>query len=323
MTIMTMPMKAVAIVPAHNEAPRVAGVVAPLLASKRFARVVVVDDGSTDDTAGAAARAGAQIVRLSPNRGKGGALLAGLQATDEPLVAFFDSDLVGLRPHHAALLVDPIAMGQAVMVCGLRDYGPAYNSLQLAIPPITGERALRRDVLAKVPADFWRGFRVEAGINAAACNTGRVYDVVLQGLAMVPKWQKVGVRRGVVDATRMTREVIVAMGQARGIGTTTTMSPAGQVSDATPVTVDSTGKIHGVDVMLDQIAGALARQARPLLQNDIIPALQRDRETQREIGAAAGRAAAKAVEGPVWLAAAALAIIAVVAVVKVSREARS
>lgn len=312
---------AVAIIPAHNEAPRIAAVVAPLLASGRFTRVVVVDDGSTDGTGQAARAAGAHTISLTPNRGKGGALLAGVQGTTEPVVAFFDADLLGLKPEHAAMLVDPVVTGDAVMVCGLRDYGPKNNALQLAIPPITGERAVCRDVLARVPAGFWQGFAVEAGINSAACHTGPVWDVVLVGLTIVPKWHKVGVQRGIVDAARMTREVIVAMGQARGTGAGVGVGAAGQAvappaSTAPAVTMDSTGKITGVDGMLDQIASALAKQARPMLTNDILPVLQRDRETQREIGAAAGRAAAKEIEGPVWLAAGALAVIAVVLLVR-------
>jgi hypothetical protein len=317
---------AVAIIPAHNEAPRIAAVVGPLLASGRFTRVVVVDDGSTDATTQAAQAAGAHTITLTPNRGKGGALLAGIQGTTEPVVAFFDADLLGLKPEHVGLLVDPVAAGDAVMVCGLRDYGAKYNALQLAIPPITGERAIRRDILTRVPANFWQGFAVEAGINSAACHAGPVWDVVLVGLTIVPKWNKVGIAQGVTDAAKMARDVLVAMKQAQGTGA---IAAAGQAVPATapapssppPVTMDQSGRITGVDGMLDQIAAALAKQARPMLQNDVLPALQRDRETQREIGAAAGRAAAKAVEGPLWLAAGALALIAVVLLVR-SRDQR-
>ena len=65
----------VAIVPAHNEAPRVGPVVAGLVA--QGLTVLVVDDGSADTTAEVAAAAGAQVLSLRPNRGKGAALKAG------------------------------------------------------------------------------------------------------------------------------------------------------------------------------------------------------------------------------------------------------
>jgi hypothetical protein len=301
-------MTAVAIVPAHNEGPRVAAVVAPLRASGRFTRVVVVDDGSRDDTSSAARAAGAEVLRLDPNRGKGGAMLAGVHATAEPVVVFFDADLVGLRPEHAARLVDPVASGQAVMVCGLRDYGPTYNALQAAMPPITGERAVRRDVLLRVPENFWNGFRVEAGINAAACGAGPVWTTVLSGLKIVPKWQKVGVQQGMVDAARMGREVIVAMGDARGI------APAGQAAPG--VTVGSDGRIVGVDGMLDQIASALATQA----QLKLLPVLQQDTALQERVGQAVGRRAADRLAGPAWLLAGGIALLGVAAIAAVTNR---
>lgn len=316
---------AVAIVPAFNEAPRVAAVVRPLLASRRFARVVVVDDGSTDGTADVALRAGAHVLKLSPNRGKGGAMLAGVRATNEPIVAFFDADMVNLQPSHVPLLLDPIETGRAVMVAGLTDYGRTYNALQLAIPSITGNRAVLRSTLDGMPLEFWNGFSIEAGTSEAACRAGTTLNVVLPGIKQVPKWQKTGAQRGILDAAKMTREVLVAMGNARRHGAGQLpwgLSPAGQaapLSVAPQITVDSTGKIHGVDGMLDQIAEALARQARPLLQQDVLPALRSDRALQREVGNAIGRSAARELEGPMWLAAGALAVIAVLALVRAGK----
>lgn len=56
--------------------------------------LVVVDDGSDDDTAGAASAAGAdQVVALRTNRGKGGAIRAGVEAATGKVVAFTDADL--------------------------------------------------------------------------------------------------------------------------------------------------------------------------------------------------------------------------------------
>jgi len=70
-------LRILALVPAHNEAPRVGAVVAALVAQGLM--VLVVDDGSTDDTAQVARAAGARHLSLSPNRGKGAALKAGFR----------------------------------------------------------------------------------------------------------------------------------------------------------------------------------------------------------------------------------------------------
>ena len=67
----------VALIPAHNEAPRIAPVIE---GAARHLPVLVVDDGSSDDTAAVAETAGARVLRQTPNRGKGEALKAGFRA---------------------------------------------------------------------------------------------------------------------------------------------------------------------------------------------------------------------------------------------------
>src|ERR1043166_45239 len=58
-----------AAIPARNEAPAIGGVVAGLTGHADV--VVVVDDGSADETADAARRAGAEVLRHAINRGQG------------------------------------------------------------------------------------------------------------------------------------------------------------------------------------------------------------------------------------------------------------
>ena len=69
-----------ALVPAHDEAPRLGGVVE---GARRHVPVLVVDDGSRDATADLAEGAGATVIRQSPNQGKGAALRAGFAAALE------------------------------------------------------------------------------------------------------------------------------------------------------------------------------------------------------------------------------------------------
>lgn len=74
--------------------------------------------------------------------------------------------------------------------------------------------------------------------------------------------------------------------------------PAGQAApEPPPVGVAPDGRITGVDGMLNQIAGALADQAGPMIARDVLPILQQDRALQREVGSAAGREMAK----PLWV----------------------
>lgn len=68
--------RVLAIVPAHDEEPRIAAVVRGAM---EHLPVLVVDDGSTDGTAGVAGDAGAEVLELRPNAGKGAALRAGFR----------------------------------------------------------------------------------------------------------------------------------------------------------------------------------------------------------------------------------------------------
>lgn len=82
----------IAIIPAYEEGPRLGAVVR---AARRHLPVVVVDDGSTDDTAAVAEAAGATVLRQTPNAGKGAALRAGFRhalASGADAVVTLDAD---------------------------------------------------------------------------------------------------------------------------------------------------------------------------------------------------------------------------------------
>lgn len=86
------PPAIIALIPAYEEGPRIAAVVE---AARRYLPVVVVDDGSTDDTAARAEAAGALVLRQVPNAGKGAALRAGFRhalAAGAEAVVTLDAD---------------------------------------------------------------------------------------------------------------------------------------------------------------------------------------------------------------------------------------
>ena len=76
-TVETSPRgRFLALIPAHDEAKRIGPVVRT---ASRYLPVVVVDDGSGDETAVVAEQAGARVLRQTPNQGKGAALRAGFR----------------------------------------------------------------------------------------------------------------------------------------------------------------------------------------------------------------------------------------------------
>lgn len=105
------------VIPLYNEASVIADVIAGLLPS--FPHIVCVDDGSTDDSANIAERAGAQVVRHPINLGQGAALQTGIEfALRHPrcrYIVTFDADgqhrvddAIGMlgdaRTHDAAII---------------------------------------------------------------------------------------------------------------------------------------------------------------------------------------------------------------------------
>ncbi len=81
-------------------------------------RAVVVDNGSTDDSAAVAARAGALVIS-EPTRGFGGACWAGLQAATSEVVCFMDCD-GSLDGRDLVRVTGPVLAGESDLVLGAR-----------------------------------------------------------------------------------------------------------------------------------------------------------------------------------------------------------
>lgn len=142
------------IVPAYNEAPRIAAVLAALVAHPLIDEVIVVDDGSTDATAAVAERiAGIRLLRQPVNGGKSQALAAGIAAASRNHLLLVDADLLGLLAGDLTRLIQPVLLGRADLAISLRRNAPRLWHW-IGIDYISGERMLRRDLIAGHLADL-------------------------------------------------------------------------------------------------------------------------------------------------------------------------
>jgi len=196
------------LIPAYDEAATVGEVVRVALAAD-LGEVVVIDDGSHDDTAAVAEAAGAKVVRLGVNRGKGGALEAGANAVTADVVILLDADLVGLSPAHVADLAAPVLSGEFDMTRGVFAGGRLQTTLaQRMTPQLNGQRALGRLDLLSVPLLGSSRYGVEVAITRHAIDRGwRFVDVPLVGVSQVMKEEKRGLLPGLLIRARMYLEI--------------------------------------------------------------------------------------------------------------------
>lgn len=145
-----MPAKTTIIIPALNEGPVIGAVVRqiaqclPLIAAG-ITDVLVIDNGSDDDTAVQALAAGARVVR-EPRRGYGRACLAGvLAAADAEIIVQIDGDGSDV-PEDILRVWEPVAAGQADLAMGSRARGRAERGAltpQQRVGNAVGALALR------------------------------------------------------------------------------------------------------------------------------------------------------------------------------------
>ena len=111
-----------ALIPGYQEGPRIAAVVE---AARRHLPVVVVDDGSTDDTAAQAEAAGATVLRQVPNAGKGAAIRMGFRhALEAGAVAVVTLDADGQHdPAEIPTFLAAFEADRPELVIGRRDFG--------------------------------------------------------------------------------------------------------------------------------------------------------------------------------------------------------
>jgi glycosyltransferase involved in cell wall biosynthesis len=191
------------VVPAKDEAARIAATVTAAAGIPGAEAVVVVDDGSSDDTAARADAAGADVVRQPRNRGKGAAMTTGAErvlmlqgesgAAGAWALLFVDADLEGSAVETAPL-VDPVRAGVADMtiavlppqrqagggrglVVNLSRRGIERATGWTPTQPLSGMRCLTREAF-EAARPLARGWGVETGLTIDLLTAGfRVQEV--------------------------------------------------------------------------------------------------------------------------------------------------
>jgi glycosyltransferase involved in cell wall biosynthesis len=193
----TPPPSVVVVIPAKDESTRIAETIRGVRTINGVSAVVVVDDGSTDDTAAIAAREGAEVVRHVRNHGKADAMMSGLGRISglrrvgrlgaDTSVLFVDADLEASAGAVDAL-VGPVARGEADLtiatlpeqkgsagghglVVGLARRGIEELAGWSPKQPLSGMRCLSPAAVAAA-TPFARGWGVEVGMTIDVLDAG-------------------------------------------------------------------------------------------------------------------------------------------------------
>jgi glycosyltransferase involved in cell wall biosynthesis len=187
------------VIPAFNEAAAIGAVVSSVRGAAPWREVLVVDDGSTDDTAGAAEAAGARVVRHPYNKGNGAAVKSGIRAALGDWILIADGD----GQHQSADILRVAArLGTYDLVVGAREpadqasHGRRLGNAVLnrlasyltdrPIPDLTsGLRAARRDHFLEFIHLLPNGFSTPTTTTLAFIKAG--YNVLFEPVSVRPR----------------------------------------------------------------------------------------------------------------------------------------
>jgi glycosyltransferase involved in cell wall biosynthesis len=161
----SMPPQLTIVVPAYNEAARLGLSLSKIVGylDQNFAssELIVVDDGSTDDTAGIAEESAAKsasvltrVIRYEQNRGKGYAVRLGLLAAAADVALFSDADL-STPITETPKLVDPIRSGEFDLTFGSRALDRSLIGVHQPWRREQGGRVFNLIVRAATGLPFW------------------------------------------------------------------------------------------------------------------------------------------------------------------------
>ncbi len=132
------------IIPVYNEEKHIRSVVAVCLKCTFIDEIIVVDDGSEDNTLSILRQFGPaiRIISFPQNRGKSYAMVAGIEAAQGDIIVFCDGDLLEIRESHLSGIVGPLKNNLADQVLAIRETDLA------PFKKLTGERGyFKKDLL--------------------------------------------------------------------------------------------------------------------------------------------------------------------------------
>lgn len=206
----------VILIPAYNEEPRINSVLDVLCRYDKKKRIIVIDDGSKDNTAKCTQKYPVELIRHDQNRGKGAALQTGIEyAKDAASWLFIDADLINLKHEHLDALLKPLDDNPKIgMTVGMFQQGGklSVDLAQRYFGILNGQRCLSRNFIQSLPDLSWAKFGVEIFLSKMASYLEiPVAMPVLKGITHHTKESKLGLVPGFLYRLQMYQECLYAL----------------------------------------------------------------------------------------------------------------
>ena len=208
-------MRITAIVAAYNEENTIGDVLRALTTSPLIDEVIVVSDGSTDETVAISRSFDVRTIALRENRGKGYAMRIGVDYASHDTLFFVDGDMLNVTERTIESLVLPVLRDHCDMNIGVRHRGHVLDFLHLKMqcgPVLSGIRVMKREVFEKVPPQYQERFKIEAALNCFCSRSGyRQQHTIIFELGHVIKESKRGLADGLRGRWEMSSEVFLLL----------------------------------------------------------------------------------------------------------------
>jgi polyisoprenyl-phosphate glycosyltransferase len=202
--------KVTLIIPAYNEAATIAGVIKVAKSSELIDEVIVVNDGSTDNTLSICEDYKIKTINILKNKGKGNAIWEGIKSSESEIFLFLDADLIGLNDKHIKILIEPVLLRETEMTVGIFKNGEYWTTLSQKITPfLSGQRAVRQEVMRSMTDFSKSGFGIETLLTIHVRKNKIAYETVfLKNLTHLVKEKKKGLIKGFLYRMKMYYEIL-------------------------------------------------------------------------------------------------------------------
>jgi len=186
------------VIAAYNEAPRIATVLKTVSNHPLINEVIVVNDGSIDNTSDIVKKFDVILIENKKNLGKTLSVKTGVNASKNKIIMLLDADLIGIDQDSIYKLAEPVLKEQVDWTLSLRDNSFKIMKI-MKMDWLSGERVIAKDLL--LDPYIWSrpeiGYSLEVLMNKSLLDKTKTFRAVrLKNVSDTNKANKIGFIKG-------------------------------------------------------------------------------------------------------------------------------